>query len=107
MTPAGITCIRNALVAHYTELAQRGEIPCAEVPILADIDINQIKGGMNMDANKETLRATLKRVDGYGVAIEALLELWTLARERNTRTPRFNKAMVAAAAVLRSHGKLS
>lgn len=91
MTPAGMICIRDALVEHYAELAQRGEIPCAQVPILADLDINQLKG-MMMSTHEET--------------IEALLELWTSARERNTRTSGFNKAMVAAAAVLRSHGKI-
>jgi len=60
-----------------------------------------------MKAHAETLRVMTKRVDGYGMAIDALLELWAAARERNVRTPRFEKAMRDAAVVLRNHGKLS
>ena len=59
------------------------------------------------NANAATLRVMTKRVDGYWMAIDALLDLWTAARERNVRTPKFEKAMRQAAIVLRNHGKLS
>jgi hypothetical protein len=81
-----MTCIRDALVAHYAELAQRGEIPCAQVPILANLDINQLKGQLD---RREV--------------IDVLYSLWSTARFPSK--PEFSEAMRAAAIVLRDHGK--
>lgn len=110
MTPADVTCIRSALVAHYSELAQRGEIPCAQVPILADIDVNQLKGMIDMDANKETMRTMLKRVDGYGMAIAALEsahDQMSQCEKMFRDDAEFMSALEEVRAVLRYNGRMS
>lgn len=108
MTPAGMTYIRHALVAHYAELAQRGEIPCAQVPILADLDINLLKGQFmtkycdlwKLTLNKDEYFALRQMAKRRGRVISDLIEAANRLAEAPFTEPQYSIARDALIATI-------